>query len=60
VQTKFQILERKEPKMTRLEKVRHGLDMGQLINEIVITIVKEDPGQPINAVENVIVFPLLF
>ena len=25
MQTKFQILERKEPKMTRLEKVRHGL-----------------------------------
>ena len=60
VQTKFQILERKEPKMTRLEKVRHGLDMGQLINEVVITIVKEDPGPSINAVENVIVFPWLF
>jgi len=46
--------------MTRLEKVRHGLDMGELINEVVITIVKEDPGPSINAVENVIVFPLLF
>lgn len=46
--------------MTRLEEVRHGLDMGQLINEVVITIVKEDPGPSINAVENVIVFPWLF